>query len=1233
MRPAHTLISFLSLAVAGAQPFITEFVAVNSASLADGDGNTPDWIEIHNPDPTPFDLSGYHLTDDLETPQKYTFPAATTIPAGGYLVVFASSQTVPNDTDGAGNLHTNFSLSGDGEYLALNAPGGAVLQSFAPAFPPQREDISYGIGNSATTTTLLAQGAASKWLVPSANIGSSWQLPAFDDASWTTANTGIGYGYDSSLIGTGGSTSDQMWFGNPSVYLRIPFEVTNPATISTLTLGMRFDDGFVAYLNGTRVTFSNAPAEGSIAFNSTATAQQDNPLIAQNFIVPPTALVPGTNLLAIQGLNFSSAAANSNDFLALPELSATSANDGGSHGYFTNPTPGTANHPTQIQGFVADTKFSHDRGYYSESFDLAITTKTLNAAIYYTTDGTPPSPENGTLYAAPIPISATSTIRAIATRENLQPTNVDTQSYLFVDDIVRQTRPTSYPATWAGVTADYDMDPDIVEHPDYAGKFDEAFAALPSLSLVFDPDAFFHPTTGIYQRPQSQGSAWERPLSAEFMVPDNSEPGFQINAGVRIQGGSSRNPDTPKHSLSLRFRAEYGDSKLNYPLYKNSPNGDTAVETFDLLQLRPEYNFGWMHRHYYQADYALYGRDQWTSDIFNSMGQNGSHGRWVHLFLNGIYWGLYDLQERPDADHMANYFGGTKDDYDTVNSSVATNGDLTAFNSLMDLAYGSIQTQDTYDAIQEYLDLDAFADYLILNAYIGNRDWDGHNWRAGRKREPGAPYLFFPWDSEFAASHVGGGVFPNPPNFFTTALGTNVTGNNGTRRPTGLQTRLQLNPEYRLRYADRIRTHFFNGGPLTPENSASLWTARSNSMIDAIVAEAARWGDFRRDVSPGRWTPANFDLYTRDDHYLPTHDWLVGTYIAQRSDIVLGQLRARNLYPATDAPDFSTHGGTIPRGLAVSISAPATVHYTTDGSDPRLTGGNVNPASASIAPGAGITLTQSTHLKARTRAPNGEWSALTEATFTIDATELQISEIMYHPVANPLAEFLELTNTGEFEISLTGLRFTQGITFNFDQHSTISTLAPGSRLLIVRDRVAFNAAYGNSLDPLIAGTFQAGSALNNDGETLTISDAGGSPVLIIDYRDEAPWPTEADTLGHSLVFTGGDPALVQNWRASTTPGGNPGTTDTIPYANGSLLDYALVSTSLSGDHTQLIWTTHLAADDVIFIPQHSANLNSWSDLTTGILSQTINATGGTRTFTIYLPQGTTGYDRVLIQQR
>ena len=98
-----------------AAPQITEFVAINAGSQVDGDGNTPDWIEIHNPDPSLLDLTGYHLTDDPEIPEKYTFPAGTTINGGGYLIVFASGQADSSYIDAGGFRHTNFSLDGGGE--------------------------------------------------------------------------------------------------------------------------------------------------------------------------------------------------------------------------------------------------------------------------------------------------------------------------------------------------------------------------------------------------------------------------------------------------------------------------------------------------------------------------------------------------------------------------------------------------------------------------------------------------------------------------------------------------------------------------------------------------------------------------------------------------------------------------------------------------------------------------------------------------------------------------------------------------------------------------------------------------------------------------------------------------------------------------------------------------------------------------------------------------------------
>jgi hypothetical protein len=594
---------------------------------------------------------------------------------------------------------------------------------------------------------------------------------------------------------------------------------------------------------------------------------------------------------------------------------------------------------------VGDTRFSPDRGFYPNSrhpdLPLAVTLRsaTPKALIYYTLDGSEPSPENGTLFTKPIPLATTTVLRAAAFKEGLIPTNVDTHTYLFPADVIHQDNaPPGYPLEWAGHPADYEMDPEVVNDPRYVDEIETALLVFPSLSIACDPEALFG-AQGLYQNPQRQGASWERPVSAELIIPDGSEPGFQVDAGLRIQGGSSRNPDTPKHSFSLRFRDAYGAGKLDYPLFRDTPSGETAVERFDFLQLRSSYNFGWTHRHYYQARHAQYNRDPWTNDLFLAMGQPAAHGRWVHLYLNGLYWGLYHLHERPDQDFMASYFGAEASAYDVINSGDATAGDKEAWNTVTALAQDDLSSPVAYARLEQIVHIDSLIDYIILNCYIGNLDWDGHNWRAARRRVLGERFRFFPWDSEFAISPNGPGVQQSPAPL-SHALNVDRTGVNGKGRPSGLHQRLLLNREYRARFADRVQRHLFIDGALTSHRAAAIWTERSDPMDLAIVAESARWGDFRRDIEAPSWPQSNFDLYTRDDHYLPDQATILDTYLPQRTGIVLAQFRKKGLYPMLDAPVFEPPGGVVSSDTVFSLWNPnesGTIYYTLDGRDPRRT--------------------------------------------------------------------------------------------------------------------------------------------------------------------------------------------------------------------------------------------------------------------------------------------------------
>ena len=173
---------------------ISELMAAKQSTLADQDGEFSDWIEIQNPTPAPLSLGGWYLTDTVGALTKWRFPN-TNVAAYGFLIVFASNKD--RSAPGA-ELHTNFKLNEAGEYLALVRPDGVTVASeYAPQFPVQVPNVSYGIPSRLLVTNLISAGASARVLVPlSGNLGSLWLEPAFDDAAWPSQVTGIGYETD-----------------------------------------------------------------------------------------------------------------------------------------------------------------------------------------------------------------------------------------------------------------------------------------------------------------------------------------------------------------------------------------------------------------------------------------------------------------------------------------------------------------------------------------------------------------------------------------------------------------------------------------------------------------------------------------------------------------------------------------------------------------------------------------------------------------------------------------------------------------------------------------------------------------------------------------------------------------------------------------------------------------------------------------------------------------------------
>ncbi|MDX1952619.1 MAG: lamin tail domain-containing protein [Verrucomicrobiota bacterium] len=949
----------------GQSVIINEFMADNEDTLSDEDMEFSDWIELRNLTAAPINLEGYILTDNPSS-NKWRFPAVS-IPANGYLVVFASGK---DRTNNVARLHTSFSLSANGEYLALRAPDGVtVLTEFSPAYPAQEEDFSYG------------------------------------------------------------------------------------------------------YAGG------------------------------------------GTNL-----------------------------------NFFSRATPGAAN-GTGVTAFVSDTKFSHDRGFYTNAFSLVISTTTAGTTIRYNTNGVPPTATSGIVYVGPLTISGTTTIRAAAFRDGYQPSNVDTVTYLFLDDIIRQSPdgspPPGWPSSWGQNSVDYGMDPNIVNHPEYGPTIKNDLKSIPSFSLVLPLNHLFHSSTGIYANPRNDGIDWERACSLELIYP-NGTKGFQSNAGIRIRGGFSRDPGNPKHAFRFFFREEYGDGKLNYPLF-----GEDAAQEFDKFDLRTFQNYSWS----YGGDpNGIFLRDQFNRDLQLAMGHPAERGDFYHLYINGVYWGLYNTCERPEAAYGESYLGGKETDYDTIKVEAgpytinATDGNGLAWSSLYNQARAGLESDANYFKIQgrnpdgtrnpgypNLLDVPNLIDYMLLILYGGNLDAPisnflgnerPNNWYGLRNRNGTNGFIFFIHDAEHTL--LPGELERDRHGPFNAGSSSIIYSN-----PQYIWQQCLANREFRMLVADHIHRHFFNGGLLTSEKTTEMLYRRKDEIDRAVVGESARWGNSKRE-------PA----LTRDDWENAIN--AVVSYLSLRSAVVYDQFLSYQLYPSIVAPSFSQHGGNFFRGTTLRMSAPeGTIYYTRDGSDPRMIGGAVSPNA--LVYSTPLPMNESVHLKSRTRVGTN-WSALNEAMFTAIYTynTLLITEIMYHPVngntnvADPEhLEFIELKNVGPSELDLSGVRFTNGVRYTFPLGKK---LAPGKFALLVGNAAAFTNVYpGVEVDGVFTNN------LSNSGEEIALIHAAGQPIMRFSYGDQAPWPAAADGVGFSLVSRSpsfnSDPTNPANWRASSAIGGSPGRDD------------------------------------------------------------------------------------------
>ncbi len=531
--------------------------------------------------------------------------------------------------------------------------------------------------------------------------------------------------------------------------------------------------------------------------------------------------------------------------------------------------------------FAADVEppiFSVARGHFDSPFVLEIRASDAGKSIRYTTNGGDPSNasagsilvgpgQDGDVARVAIPIDGTMSVRAVAQAQNGGYSGVQTHSYIFPGEVLKQTAPNRPLQDWGHSGPDWEMDRDIVEHRDSASRLrDTDLKDIPALyvSLPFDE---LWGVGGIYLA----GEGDRRDASIELLNPaanagePNQVPGFQVDATVEVTGGSSTERwKTDK--LSLRIRFHHG---ATFPFLANPGIGadGKAVDRFHTLILDARLNESWTHPSSGQRKLGQYTRDQFIADLMIAEGGLAPRGRHVHLYLAGIYWGVYNLHERPDHHFAASYRGGDSDDWVIVkhNANDVVRGDGVHFQRLWDRTLQpDIDSEQAFRDISEMLDVDDFTRYLLVNFWGGNTDWSYQNWYASfRPGTPDGKWRFHPWDSEHTMEDVN----------------EDVTRRDDIASPTGIHRRLMMNPAYRQRFDAISKSSFAEGGVFHPAKVSALYRVHASEVDAAIRAESARWGDNRRRRP-----------YTRGADWQTEYDRLIMEYLPRRTNVVQRQL-------------------------------------------------------------------------------------------------------------------------------------------------------------------------------------------------------------------------------------------------------------------------------------------------------------------------------------------------------
>ena len=1205
---------------------INEFMANNSTTFNDGDGNSSDWIELYNAGPGPVDLGGWYLTDSSSNLNKWEFPGGTTLAEDAYLIVFASGQNVDDYVDGSGYLHTNFKLTTGGEYLALVMPDRTTPKSeFTPSYPSQFSDVSYGTySDGGSTTNLIASSDAEVLIPDNGSLGLTWTFPGFTpDASWLTPNLGTGVGFDN---GSGYDAyidvdvQDDMYQARSTAYIRIPFTLADASEISMLALSIRYDDGFYAYLNGDEITSRNAPANPTWDSTTPSNIDENNNLETIDVSAFTSSLKNGQNILAIHGINRST---GSSDFLADPELTGTTTSNGPLLlGFLQTATPGAANAGGTTNPGPEIITVTHAPAQPAENENIVVTATVLprlvaigqvelayrvqygaSTNLTMVDDGTGDDAiANDSIFTATIPASAYGNedmVRWFVTAKDAA--NNPSRAPAFLD----QTG-TNQSAEYFGTVT---TDPSVTSD-------------MPILQWFTQSESASHTRSGAR-------------ASVYFLGR------FYDNIFIRQRGGATNG------SISQKFDFNKGDSF--YVNEEMSSVGEINMNAngADSTYIRQAMGFD-THR--------LAGNESCLTYLWQIRVNGGSDRVGVAIEqVDGDFMDRYGYDRDGDLYKFVQRSNLNPVFFDTITGIEKKTGDLSNIDSAADLVAGlNLGTSAARRRwVIDNLDLPQIVNYLAARSIIQDADDLRKNFYMYFDARGDSRWRMLPWDKDYTFGVRGDGGTHLPHPFF---------GDEEHKKQNANQWNILYDVIFEEEVTQRIylrRLRTLMDDVLQPTSVPTNDRILENLALDTIGPASPPLSSNINSV--------NSYLNSRRNVLFNNYNSLIPASQPASPDIVFAAVDAN---PAggnqeqeyirihnNENTEIDISGWTIEGGVGFTFRPGTIIERNGDL--------HVSPSSKdfldrSVSPKAGeellVAAPYSGHLSNFTELLTLKDSSGTEVdTFNTpnDPSDAQlylaISEIMYHPAdPNGDAEYIELMNISDtVSLDLTGVNFTAGVDFTF---GTL-TLLPGERTLVVLNQAAFEAVHGPGHP--IAGIFQNGSRLNNGSDRIKLEDANNSSILEFTYDDESPWPTGPDGGGFSLVLinpdTSPDSGDASNWRESGFIGGGPGDPDTMPFTGDpdadldndglvALAEYAFgTSSSIAnpspfgvesiGTAIRISTQLNQTADDLAISIEKSPDLINWSDATSDLPEiSRVNNGDGTVTVVFESASGYTGLE-------